>query len=154
MMTKTFFILCLLSGIGLSVLSGQPPVPDGTKTTVFTTKTDGYYGFLYCNNLKVDDISGSGVVTIINHYEAGKLIWYTMHFKGEATGTSGEVFEINEITNQVHVDADMNPIDYTAVFNYRGSLGNHYIGLQSYDLANNTWIINRAICIENGPKKP
>jgi len=153
MKTKAFFILCLLSGIGLTSLSAQPAVPEGTKTTVFTSETDGYWGFLYCNGVKVDDISGTGTVTIINHYKAGKLVWYTMHFKGEASGTSGEVFEVNEMTNQVHVDADLNPIDYTAVYNYRGSFGNHYIGLQSYDLANNKWVINRAVCVENGPKK-
>ena len=47
MKTKTFFVVCLLLGIGLTQLSAQKP--DVTKTFSYTVE-QGYWAPVYCQN--------------------------------------------------------------------------------------------------------
>jgi len=158
MKTKTFFFICLLLGIGLTRLSAQPPdpLPPGvTKTYTWTQEFPDYWAVCYCNGELVDNLTGSGRCGFVVHITDGKLDWYSYHFKGEATGSlnPNEIFEIRENAQPLYFDENGNPIYQTINLNYRGNQGTHYIGSLSFDFGTGEWIINKAVCIENGPKR-
>jgi hypothetical protein len=150
MKTKTFFMLCLLSGMGLTQLFAQPPVvPDGTKSVSFKFEiTVPIWTPLYCNGVLVDNLGGTLKLHHIWHYIDGVDIWCIVKAEGVLTGQhTGEVFIYKEITQRhFHYDNCFLTFHYNA----KGDQGNHLTGSMTYDFCNDpnmeNLVINKAVC--------
>jgi hypothetical protein len=161
MKTKTFFLICLLSGIGLTRLSGQvfPPVVEGTKSVAFTMEWDwigGYFTPVFCPNKQgvleqVDYVTGSVTAHAVWHFVNGNKMWYNVITRGDVEGTSGEVFTISE-QDKGSWTTEGDDLGATWHFNLKGDQGNHYLGSVTWDPGMPDLIINKAVCVENKKK--
>lgn len=144
MKTKTFIIVCLLLGFGMTQLSAQNG-KDGTGSVTGKHIWDTYYIDIpvNCNNAVVDRLFGSVMMHQILHYKDGVLIWYNAQFEGEATSqTTGEVFKVKDIWK---LDI-INSLIGTGHCILKGSYGNEYILTYSYDLLTDIYTFHKAIC--------
>jgi hypothetical protein len=146
MKTKTFFLLCLLMGIGLTQLSGQ--------TRTFSYKYDDAYGVLelpvYCSTtgeevdrIIMDDYSGH----ILLHLNNGVPVWGFTTLMGEChSKTTSEVFTYKEIDPSHLVSGTT----YTVIYNLKGNQGHHYLGTMEVKFTDWELILDplviRAIC--------
>jgi hypothetical protein len=135
MKTKTFFILCLLSGIGLTQLSAQKG-----RTTHETSVWSGYYmPVISSNGVVVDYLTGTVTTYIVTHYDKSGDEWVNYHSKGHATSTdlvddngvvllsgTGEEFTVKE--NDFKQDGSLFMEFH---FNLIGNKGSHYLGIMS-----------------------
>ena len=134
MKTKTFVMLCLLLGIGLTQISAQAPLPANGKTgTVSWWRVwDGYWQPVYCDGVLVDDLSGTVTAHNIEFYRDGFMVSAIMHYYGQVVSLrTGEVFKLNEIDKADNIDGNV-----TWHFNLNGDKGNHYIGWMRWDFVN------------------
>jgi hypothetical protein len=148
MKTKTFLLLCLFLGIGLTQLSAQNGKngTNGSYSEYFTV--DGWTQGAYCNGNQVDLLMGTLTFHHIGHYLKGDWIWcktqcvsgelVSIGFKdkdGKTIGGTGETFSVHEIQKQVNniqPNGDWLYVDYCH-FNLLGNKGTHYIGTIIWD---------------------
>ena len=91
MKTKTFLLLCLFLGIGLTQLSAQ------NKTLQVRVMNAEYHTSVYCDGVFVDFLNGTATLHMVYHLKDGNWLWEMDQYKGEATGLYGEDFKISEI---------------------------------------------------------
>lgn len=147
MKTKTFFMLCLFLGIGLTQLSAQPAAPpNGTGTIKFTVEINPYTSPAYCNGELADEITGSGTTYALVHYKDGNKVWFNYHYIGTATSDyTGEVFQVKENDYKQYQSETI----WAFHVNFIGNQGSHYIGAWTVDWGNGTVTIDKAVCPGN-----
>jgi|WetSurSiteA1Bulk_404760.scaffolds.fasta_scaffold57373_2 hypothetical protein len=128
MKTKTFLLVCLLSGICLTQLSAQN-YSYVNKGAIYTNISWP----VYCTDengiaVLVDNLTG-GIETEhhIGHYEKGVWVWCNTQYFGVINGSNGEVFRINEIWKTDITDAEANIGTVTGHIDLNGNKGSHYI---------------------------
>jgi hypothetical protein len=140
MKTKTFLLLCLFFGIGLSQLSAQNIGDDNKATKDLRVWTD--YQFVNCDG---ELVMLTGTVYFIGIKHASKKVGmrYIFHLRGELTSSDGEVFKLlqNDINDDIGGDVH---------FNLIGDRGSHYIG--SVTFVDWNPVVTKIICLENGKK--
>ena len=142
MKTKTFLLLCLFLGIGLTQLSAQNDNSWGTKS-VQGWFQGTYYSPVYCGDEMVDYLEGGWLrVHDGAHYKNGKFIWETDQLKGEVTSVTGEVFKVIEIDKTYFTDHWY----VTWKFSLMGNWGSHYVGSFTYSYWTGETIPGKAIC--------
>jgi hypothetical protein len=149
MKTKTFFILCLLSGIGLTQLSGQNGQNgNGTDSFFWDWDINHEYGPYWidipvnCDNNVVDRLLGEVTVHQINHYKRGEQVWVKQQFDGEVkSALTDEVFKVKEI-----LKAETPLFIWYSHVNLIGNKGSHYKFFYSYDGNNDILSFIKAIC--------
>jgi hypothetical protein len=140
MKTKTFFLLCFLTGIGLTQLSAQNSNSDGTYTVIIERHVN-WMAPIYCEGVEIDRIVNSYAdARIIKHYK-DNILQFTYYFisgQGESTKTD-EIFTFNE-----HVKyTDQEP--YTCHTHLKGDCGTVYNISLLID-SNNNWEVKNATC--------
>jgi hypothetical protein len=102
MKTKTFLLLCLFLGIGLTQLSAQ-----NGKNNSYNETWDGVWGWyttVYCHGVQVDYMEGVGDVHIVDHYVNGVWQWEHIYYKN-GVGTSDwtdETFKFTELDKYIY----------------------------------------------------
>jgi hypothetical protein len=142
MKTKTFLLICLFLGIGMTQLSAQKGKNNDTYTIKVPVVWDGYWMPIVCNGDFVDYLFGTVTVYCEYHFKDGVPMWLNYHTLGEAVSTSygsitgtGEVFTIKENDFKQNTDQGVWPRFLTIHFNLNGNKGNHYLGIVTMD----TW---------------
>ncbi|MDX9904190.1 MAG: hypothetical protein RB288_08955 [Bacteroidales bacterium] len=134
MKTKTFIIVCLLLGFGLTQLSAQSYV-NGTGAISFSHEWSDYSVPVYTpDGEQVDMLLGPVSMHIIDFYKNWEWIWRKIQYSGEIVsvgfldssgemvGGTGEVFSIKDIWKFDALSA-IGP----GHFNARGNHGSHYL---------------------------
>jgi hypothetical protein len=147
MKTKTFLLLCLFLGIGLTQLSAQ--------TGSVVTKESGLVGYsekvINCNG-ETDVLNGAYSMTYIWHFKDGIFVWGISSVKVEVT---------SENTNEVFVGhANYKYTEATCLqtwhLNFKGNMGSHYIESFTWNVCLDPdmehIVVNKIVCIENGKK--
>lgn len=97
MKTKTFLLLCLFLGMGLTQLSAQNG-KNSTGSVAYDYSNLGWWTPIYCDGVQVDVIKGMGDVHIIDHYNDGN--WqreFLVSWSGVGTSMrTGETFTFKE----------------------------------------------------------
>jgi len=137
MKTKTFLLICLLLGIGLTQLSAQNG-KDGTGTNKYDLTLYNWFLPVYCEGVLVDEMFlESLVVHVSEYYIKGNLTRETHHVDN-VMATS---VNTDEVFKSV---AAFDHISFTkGYFNFHGNLvgnkGNNYSFNIKYDTE--TWTI-------------
>ncbi len=96
MKTKTFLLLSLLLGIGLTQLSAQNN-QNGTGTDVwYLNNAIGWGCPVYCDGVEVDYLWGIGSANVIDHFQFGIWQWETIEIKGIGRNLAGDKFSFSE----------------------------------------------------------
>lgn len=146
MKAKTFLLLCLFLGFGLTQLFAQPPAKNGTTGSVsFYWVWDGYYIDVpvNCNNDEVDRLVGNVTCHHIAHWQKlESWIWVKQHFEGEVTSDlTGEIFKVKDfIITEWPSDIS------TGHVNLIGDKGSHYFLTYSYDSFYDSFSFDKAVC--------
>ena len=153
MKTKTFFMLCLLLGIGSTQLYAQLQYPDpyahnkhGTGATI-TTGGSEYWVWVpvFCNEEFVGLLSVDYTVHYLDHWKDGNWISYVISVQGEAKSeATGEIFEFNEQIKEYGMTTP--PWILSWKLNLRGDKGSHYIMSVSWDITNDIFTIDKGLC--------
>lgn len=143
MKTKTFIMVCLLSGIVLTQLSAQN-AENGNGTFTDDFVWDGYYIPVFSSNGElIDWLVGSVTVHQLYHFKDGIQVWKKEFYNGEAESVgldwvsgTGEVFLISD-----RVSIPLTSIPYKGVghINAKGNMGTHYIIFYEYIFNPITW---------------
>jgi hypothetical protein len=124
MKTKVFFLICLLSGIGLVQLSAQNG-KNGTGSEVFYEVWAPYWIPVYNSEgtLIIDELTQDmAVVHHVEHYKNGVWVWGKCQVSLEAVSVNtGEEFKVHE-KDKVDINGDG-----TCHVNLIGTQGSHYI---------------------------
>jgi hypothetical protein len=144
MKTKTFLLLCLFLGIGLTQLSAQNG-KDATGSVVYYYPHADFYTDIWCNGVFVDWIVGEGTAHVVDHYKNNVFQWENLNYSGTATGLHGDIYTFSEIdkinipkqdvwTCHTHLKADnkaiynldliINMIDWTVIVKQASCTGN------------------------------
>ena len=148
MKKKTFFLICLLSGVGfLQVFAQNDKNATGSFQEHLVYNDWGIP--VFCNGQQVDLLIATIQIHHIGHYLKGNWLWCKFHAFGNAVSTngSGEVFSVQEIDKQVNniqPDGSWEWIDAEHV-NLKGDKGTHYIGTLIFYYTGEVQSI-RAIC--------
>jgi hypothetical protein len=140
MKTKTFFLLCLLLGIGLIQISAQ-------ERAISCYVHISIVMPLSCENkVLIDwvnvDVDGHYVMKL-NDGDWSNWVWKKWRFTGTLTiESTGEVFNLD------YVETYDRPIYglCNVVWRVKGSFGTNIIATGVYDEINDTWTLNKAIC--------
>jgi len=122
MKTKTFFVLCLLLGFGLTQGSAQ--------SYSYWEVWDQYAINVYCDGELVDNLTGeTNVHTILHFNNQDELVWARQQFNGELTSNiTGEGFTV---TDEFVFDEIVGT--GTGHCNLIGDAGSHYILTYTWD---------------------
>ena len=98
MKTKTFVLLCLFLGIGLTQLSAQNG-KNGSGTVHFDIPNWGWWTPIYCNGVQVDLMEGVGDAHGIDHYKDGVWQWEKLSYTNGVgiSDWTGETFKFTEL---------------------------------------------------------
>ncbi len=158
MKTKTFLLLCLLTGIGSAQLSAQ------NGNVVGRDMYPEWVPVFSSDGVQIDLLAGDIPFHYVWHFQHGVWISITSSFSGEVesvgfvnddgviTGGTGERFIIKDLYNGILTST-------TAVgsghFNARGDQGSHYIIFYDYyyDFESNVEEITFVKAISPGSKK-
>jgi len=144
MKTKTFFMICLFSGIGLTQLNAQdyPTGPKNGKTGTVVWDFNIPWPVsipVICDGALIDQLSTPIGVTIrvVDHYKNGELI--------REFSTSSKILLTSDITGEIFIQHSWlskcmiaDGLYYDRI-NVIGNMGSHYIIHTTYDLS--TWEI-------------
>jgi hypothetical protein len=127
MKTKTFFLLCLFFGIGLTQLSAQIPLPANGKTGLvsYNFTWDGYWIEIPVvrGQQAVDRCVGYANAHGLYYYKDGAIIAEQVTFRAEVTNPrTGEIFEVKDFYVCRYSDRGGYGTWYI-----KGNLGSHYI---------------------------
>ena len=132
MKTKTFLLVCLFLGIGLTQLSAQWPQPANGKTGAvsFYEEWDGYYCAVYDDGVLVDELAGSVQIHNVLFYQDMVAIKATQHMTGEIRSLYEpyEVFKVSDMGHCIYATG-MAPFRVNLIGNY----GTHYICYFTYN---------------------
>ena len=150
MKTKTFFFICLLSGIGVTQLSAQ----NGPNDRGAFTFHDSWLGLvqpIYCNGVWIDDLRGDLTTHSVAFFVGEVVVKTIEQFEGEYTSDkNGEKFKIISCPER---DYYYTPLWYNIWhFNLLGTSGTRYIGSMYVDV-NGGFKTSDGVCVEKGPKK-
>lgn len=144
MKTKTFLLICMLSGIGLNQISAQNG-KDGTGSTSSYYVWDQFEMPVYCNGVLVDYLVGSVAYHEIIHFKDGVWVWIINQDKGEAISSfTGEVFKVKE-----NGRTDKGITSAILKGNYIGSKGSHYIMTVLWDFITGEITYIKTVCLGN-----
>ena len=149
MKTKTFFILCLLLGIGLTQLSAQKWPKGSHNSPGFGTYTGTWD--IYCDGVKVDVLDG----TLTTHFSQflipgpdGKdiVVWGIV----KASGTLTSIYAPYEVFTVQDVDKYNRPLSasdtYTHHGIFKGNQGHTYNVWGHFDTSTWEYFIDKSIC--------
>jgi hypothetical protein len=139
MKTKTFLLICLVAGMGMTRLSAQ------TKSVPYRWENLNWGLELpvYCDGVAeevdrvvLDEFTMAGV----DHYTNGVKVWTTCRVMGTAHSKFSpyEVFTYKETDQK----AIWEGTTYTAIYNLRGDLGHHYVGTLVVEFNDNMLILH------------
>jgi hypothetical protein len=146
MKTKTFFLLCLFWGFGLTQIHAQSP------KSIVLTFVSPYETGAECNGQVVDYLVGTARWHLVIHSWDGinlpKWCNYTVDGEAESNYTH-ELFKIKEIDKQDFILSSQ-----VFHFNLIGDKGSHYILAATVDWSTGQTIQTtyKALCLENGRK--
>lgn len=157
MKTKTFLLLCLFLGIGLTQLSAQPDPPDNKHGTGTVVGSGTYYNvewYVVCNNELTDILRGTLYSNYEVHFIKGNFVFANHHCTGEAVsvgftdengvkiGCTGEAFKIIDIPHKYDPTWEFQ----YEVINCLGNVGTHYLMTIAWN--NATWepTVVKSIC--------
>jgi hypothetical protein len=148
MKTKTFLLLCLLSGIGLTSLTAQNG-KNGTGAVTYDEIWDAYAQPVYCNGAQVDLLTGTVSIHSVAIFKDNVLITINQHLYGEViSSVTDEKFKVNEIDK-----SDMVTMQDPFHCNFIGNKGSHYIGFFTWDLNTeldwHNYVFIRGVCPGN-----
>ena len=152
MKTKTFFILCLLLGIGLNQLYAQAPpdMPDGTKSVVWTF-TASWPQEISCGSYQ-DELNGTITFHETDLFKNGVMTRGENHGDGILTNSKGDEFVIHiNFKGQAPYDVNYNYMNYTFHYNIVGENGAIFIGAASQSV-DGGFTIEKAVCPDDGKK--
>ena len=158
MKTKTFFVLCLLSGLGLTQLFAQNGKNGTGSITYEYVWTPDYCVPVYNSNGVKVDILGQGTVFFhhVSHFVNWVEIWGKCKGFGEAISVgfeddygniivgTGEVFRVQEIDK-----CDLTEMLGVCHVNLIGNQGSHYIETFLIDPVTGELIFVSAISVGN-----
>ncbi len=150
MKTKTFLLLCLLTGIGFTQLIAQ----NGNEVVRDLNPEYEYRIPVFSpDGEQIDMLVGDMAVHGVYHFQNGIWIWAVSSWYGEVESVgNGEVFSIRDQFKN-------NLTDYSNIgsghFNARGDQGSHYIIFYDYyyDFESNVEEITFVKAISPGSKK-
>lgn len=143
MKTKTFLLVCLILGVGLTQLSAQNGKNGNGAVSEYYT-WDGYYIDLpvVCGEDAVDRLVGFASSHIINFYKNGVKVGEKQTFSGEVTNSrTGEIFEIKDTYK-----CDLIDRGGPGHWNLKGDQGSHYIIFYYYYWDTDTFEFLKANC--------
>jgi len=128
MKTKTFLIVCLLSGLGVAQLSAQ------TSVWVEPIVGNTYDISILCNGEEVDIVNFPMYfeLRIIEHMKKGEIMWskYLLINSEYTSKLTGEVFKAKDLEKQYAKGI------FTWRMNLIGNMGNHYIVRMTFETTN------------------
>jgi hypothetical protein len=147
MKTKTFLLLFLFLGIGLTQLFAQDsPLPKNGETGSVSDRFvwDGYYIPIpvYCGSEEVDMLIGKVDYHWVGHFQNGEHPWCHDQFFGEVISSkTGEVFTVKDIFKTDNFTGIG-----TGHINLKGSEGSHYILTYIYNGFTDSYTFPKAVC--------
>ena len=147
MKTKTFLLLCLFLGIGLTQLSAQNG-KNGTGSISFYVEWDGYFipeVPINCDGMVTDFLIGDVTYHQTSYYQNGVFLWCKQQVSGELTSqNTGEVFKIKDIWKGDHI-----ALSGTGHINLVGGNGSRYHLTYTYDMSTGiqTSTFIKAVCV-------
>lgn len=145
MKTKTFFLLCLFLGIGLTRISAQNGKNGtGAVTTLYHGDWDEYYIDIpvACNNTEVDRLVGKVTVSGEVFFKLGVFMHENKIFIGEVSSVkTGEIFSVND-----HWKWEFPNLYGSGHCNLKGNMGSHYLLIYTMDFYTDTFIFEKAVC--------
>ena len=150
MKTKTFLLLCLFLGIGLTQLSAQAPpnMPDGTKSVVWTF-TGSWEQVISCGSYQ-DVLNGIITFHETDLFKNGVMTRGENHGDGILTNSKGDEFVIHiNFKGHSPYDVNYNYMNWTYHENIVGENGAIYVGTASMT-QDGVFTIEKAVCPDNG----
>jgi hypothetical protein len=141
MKTKTFFLVCLFIGIGITQLSAQ-----GTRTypTIWHVENNTFEISIICGGEEVDILNfpASYDVLFKDHFNNDEWIWFSgvLNNTQYTSKITGEVFKAKDFESQ-HGDGK-----YLWIMNLNGNMGNHYNVKIVFDTTTGEIIYNHSVC--------
>ena len=143
MKTKSFLLVCLFIGAGLTQLYAQNG-KNGTGAAPELKVWDGYYIDIpvKCNNAEVDRLVGKVTMHVVLQYKLGDLLGDVAWYNGEVTSAkTGEVFSVKD--HYKYVSPNLYGSGHC---NLMGNEGSHYILFYTYDFTTDTFTFEKAVC--------
>jgi hypothetical protein len=148
MKTKTFFILCLLSGIGLTQLSAQK-WPKGSHNSPGFAPYTGEWT-IDCGD-QVDKLEGTVSTHISQFLRPGEdggdiVVWGVV----KVSGTLTSIYAPYEVFNVQEVDKVNRPLSTSDTYAwhgiFKGNQGNSYNVWGHLDYSTGQFLIDKSIC--------
>ena len=148
MKTKTFFILCLLLGIGLTQLSAQKWPKGSHNIPTFWTFSGPWD--IYCDGVKVDVLDGTVTTHISQFVIPGEPVDIAVWGIVKASGTLTSIYYPNEVFQVENVDKINRPLSTSDTFThhgiFRGNQGHTYNVWGHFDPSTWEYFIDKSIC--------
>jgi hypothetical protein len=152
MKTKKLLLLCLLIGMGLTVVSAQSTNKGDNRAISYKVQIWGWMP-AYCDGFH-EDLYSILDVHVIDKYQDGVVVSSISQWKGETISSTGEIFKWREV-DKVEILDVVAPQPYDLAFhvNLNGDQGSHFIlsGTVNY-IKPVTITIDKAVCLEKGNK--
>lgn len=146
MKTKTFLLVCLFLGIGLTQLNAQNG-KNGSNITTETGVWNGYEVPVYCDGTMVDDLTGTVNYLNVIFWKDGNWVREIHYIWGEVQSTKPPLFEVFKVIEIDHCVAATG-IDKFKVY-LKGNKGSHYIGTFIYYFNTGELELIKMICTGN-----